>query len=412
MERCFMPRTLTQKMLISGLIFLILTGLSAVFAIVNVSAALQTLDRQHMAIHQDLQNALASILLSFGLLELMILIGLSMLRKRIIRPIRELAIAAGAVAEGQPHTAIAVQGDDEIGHLQQAFNQMVQNLQEQRMAFEQRTEAEKARAAAEQANQAKSSFLANMSHELRTPLTAIIGYSELLQQEIEMLNRSDLANDLTKIYDAGQHLLSVINDVLDISKIEAGKMSLHLESFSIGPMILGVVMTVRPLVEHNGNVLHWDCPDDIGVMYADLTRVRQILFNLLSNAAKFTRNDTVQLGVERILIGGSPWICFRVVDNGIGMTDMQMKNLFEDFHQGDILTTYKYGGTGLGLALSRRFCRMMGGDIMVTSKLGQGSSFTIQLPAAVGESYAEPMDMQVPCCEAPRERMMGSFDLR
>ncbi|MGH2708399.1 MAG: ATP-binding response regulator, partial [Actinomycetota bacterium] len=241
-------------------------------------------------------------------------------------------------------------------------------------------ELQTAKAAAEEANRAKSAFLANMSHELRTPLNAIIGYSEMLQEEAEDLGQDDLILDLKKIHGAGKHLLALINDVLDLSKIEAGKMELHLETFDLAGMLQEVVATIAPLVAKNGNRLDFRGAEDLGAMRADLTKVRQALFNLLSNACKFTSGGVITLAVAPERIDGIGWLHFRVSDTGIGISPEQIKRLFQAFSQADASTAHKYGGTGLGLVISRRFCQMMGGDITVESALGQGSTFTIRLP--------------------------------
>jgi signal transduction histidine kinase len=248
---------------------------------------------------------------------------------------------------------------------------------------EQKEIAQKAMAIAEEANLAKSAFLANMSHELRTPLNAIIGYSEILQEEVRDRDLSDLIPDLKKIQDAGNHLLALINDVLDLSKIEAGKMELHLETFPIETLIHEVVTTVHPLVEKNANVLKVECDREAGSMHADLIRVRQILFNLLSNACKFTNQGDITLRVSRQQIEGGDWVYMRVIDTGIGMTPPQLQKLFQAFSQADSTTSRQFGGTGLGLFLSRRFCQMMGGDIDVESEFGKGTTFIVKLPARV-----------------------------
>jgi PAS domain S-box-containing protein len=242
---------------------------------------------------------------------------------------------------------------------------------------------EKQKDAAEQANKAKSAFLANMSHELRTPLNAIIGYSEMLQEEAQDLGEKGFVDDLKKIHTAGRHLLMLINDVLDLSKIEAGRMDLYLENFPVKGMISEVVATIQPLVTKNGNNLVTNIADDVGDMNADLTKIRQSLFNLLSNACKFTEKGTITLAVDRQADDGKDFISFRVTDSGIGMTPAQLGKLFEAFTQADASTTRKYGGTGLGLAITRRFCRMMGGDVTVTSEVGKGSTFELRLPALV-----------------------------
>jgi signal transduction histidine kinase len=263
-----------------------------------------------------------------------------------------------------------------------------QNVEIQRNStlIEERThELEQARDAAEAANTSKSQFLANMSHELRTPLNAIIGYSDLLIEEAEEMNATDLVPDLDKIRSSGKHLLGLINDVLDLSKIEAGKMEISLETFDVTDVVMAVAAMVRPLVEKNGNTLDLAIQEDIGAMYADLTRVRQILLNLLSNASKFTSGGRVSLAATRGFLDGREEIVFTVRDTGIGMTPAQIKRLFQPFTQADPSTTRKYGGTGLGLSITQRFCQLMNGSIEVESEEGAGSTFTARIPAHVTE---------------------------
>jgi signal transduction histidine kinase/CheY-like chemotaxis protein len=239
-----------------------------------------------------------------------------------------------------------------------------------------------ARDAADEANRTKSSFLANMSHELRTPLNAIIGLTDMLVSNAARFGTDKALEPLRRVHRAGTHLLGLINQVLDLSKIEAGKLELNLESVSIPPLVEEVIGTARPLAEQNKNRLSVQCPGDLPPIEADAMRVRQILLNLLSNACKFTKDGSIILRVVRVAHQGQDCIAVAVADSGIGMTPEQLGRLFEEFSQGDATTARQYGGTGLGLAITRRLCQMMGGDVSVTSEVGKGTTFTVRLPVA------------------------------
>jgi signal transduction histidine kinase/DNA-binding response OmpR family regulator len=321
-----------------------------------------------------------------------------------MRTVSRLKEVSEHMVSGSMDDVVILETRDELGQVVTSFNNVATRL---RMEWAQaREESRRARAAeaqlreheeelvrakeaAEGANRAKSQFLANMSHELRTPLNAIIGYSEMLQEASEDVGQEDFIPDLKKIHAAGKHLLALINDILDLSKVEAGKMTPFLETFDVANLVQEVATTIHPLVQKNANTLEIQTGDAIGTMYSDVTKVRQCLFNLLSNACKFTERGTLRLQVTREPVAGSEVLRFKVSDTGIGMTPEQLGKLFQAFAQADATTTRKYGGTGLGLALTRRFCQLMGGDIAVTSELGKGSTFTMQLPAEA-PAQAEP----------------------
>lgn len=332
----------------------------------------------------------------------------------ITRPLNKIIASTEQLGRGDFDIVLPVNDRGEVGVLARSFRDMVNQIRERNRSLEEEREtirnlnddltleksllrirvnertselqhtAEQLKAARDEAieaNRAKSAFLAQMSHELRTPLNAIIGYGELLTEEVEEDESTKrFIPDLKKIIDAGKHLLALINDVLDISKIEAGRMELYNESFDVRPMIESVVTTVDPLVKKNTNTLRWTCDDRLTTLFADKTRVRQILFNLLSNACKFTEKGEITLtaGVEQL--NGTEMASFAIRDSGIGMTPEQMSKLFQSFQQADVSTTRKYGGTGLGLAITRRFCEMMGGDVTVRSEHGKGSTFTARFP--------------------------------
>jgi two-component system sensor histidine kinase/response regulator len=242
---------------------------------------------------------------------------------------------------------------------------------------------------AEIATRAKSEFLASMSHELRTPLNAIILYSELLQEDAKGRQADGSVPDLQRIQSAGKHLLDLINGILDLSKIEAGKMALELEPFDVKEMIEALAYTVAPLVEKNRNVLTVHCTNDVGVIHGDLTKTRQILLNLLSNAGKFTSDGAIAIEVYGCTVYGERGVEFSVTDTGVGMTAEQSRKVFEPFTQADVSTTRKYGGTGLGLAIVARFCELMGGTVSVSSRPGDGSRFVVRLPAVMVDATAE-----------------------
>jgi len=321
--------------------------------------------------------------------------------RAIAGPIEQMIETADQVGEESDFALrIPVTSDKhtEIGRLTATLNKLIKRVAKYT------EELQRAKIAAEAANRSKSVFLANMSHELRTPLNAIIGYSEMLHEESQDLGYTDFLPDLDKIKTAGKHLLDMISDILDISKIEAGHVTLYLEDFAVQQLIDDVVSTAKPLTEKNGNILKVKTATELGSMYADLPKVRQVLLNLLSNASKFTTKGTITLQVQRAKKIPEEWkqnsinaqmmpnaktqyLVFQVRDTGIGMNEEQVKHIFKAFIQADASTTKRFGGTGLGLAISQRLCEILGGGIHVKSKEGVGSTFIVWLPVHVKGQY-------------------------
>lgn len=336
------------------------------------------MQRLHDRVRQYVRVVIGTLILA----ALLVYILAARMQKVISNPILQLATTARNVSETRDYTQrVRRETDDETGELVERFNEMLAQIEKHERQLKDVNEqlAVSERRALE-ATRAKSEFLANMSHELRTPLTAIIGFSEVLLDEAKEENDEQRIDDLQRINGPANHLLGLINEVLDLAKIEANKMTLNLEDFAVDGVIENVLTTLTPLAEARGNKLTVNCPTEIGDLHADQMKVRQCLFNLIGNANKFTENGAVTLDVKLIRKGKRKLVQFDITDTGIGMTAEQLDRLFNAFSQADASTSRKYGGTGLGLVITKHFCEMMGGSISVKSLPGKGSCFTVRLP--------------------------------
>jgi signal transduction histidine kinase len=354
------------------------TELNASLNALNSQSTTSVLDRQKASATSTIAVALAALLLGAGVSYLIF--------HRLTSSVRNVAQRARQIGrvvawEGFEHFEVPVSSSDEIGDLTVAFNEMSRALERNDAERRQHVlDLAAARDRALAASQAKTDFLATVSHELRTPLSAIIGYSEMLQESADVTGQTSSVPDLRRISISAHHLLRLIDDLLDLSKVEAGRMEVIIEDFPVSELINEIAPEVRPLVAKNANRLEMDVPAEIGAMRTDRVKVKQALLNLLSNAAKFTSNGVVRLNVRASNEAEAEWVVFTVSDSGIGMSADQVERIFEEFKQADPKIARQYGGTGLGLAISRKLCRLMGGDILVESAPARGSTFTVRLP--------------------------------
>ncbi len=337
-------------------------------------------DKIYETLYRDVQLAAILIILTLFAASVAAFIALSMI---VNNPLAKLLDSIRETKPGQMRPMVKLTSKDELGRVVDEYNNMIE---QERNHID---ELEMARSQAEAATHTKSQFLATMSHELRTPLNAVIGISEMLLEEVQEKKEDDYIEPLTRVSRAGKHLLSLINEILDLSKIEAGKMDLIPEHIQIIEFLDDISFTSKPLVEQNKNKFSIVCPDNIGSIFADPTRLRQIILNLISNACKFTSNGEITLSVQSVEIELTDWYEFKVKDTGIGMKLDQTEKLFDEFTQADSSTTRNFGGTGLGLAICRRLCDIMGGSITLESELGVGTVFTFVLPAVGKMQYSK-----------------------
>ncbi len=306
----------------------------------------------------------------------------------IARPMRQMTMMMNQMAEGDLDRSVSYTRKDEFGLMATTFNTLTKKLRQNYQTLENRSaelegankDLETARSMAEAADKTKSQFLANMTHELRTPLNAIIGYSEMMVEDADELTTEDFVGDLQRVISSAKHLLALINDILDISKIESGKSTLDLEGFELKELVFDLESIVGPLIRKGNNGFEINFDETLVEVYSDQMKIRQCLLNLLSNAGKFTHNGKVTLEVNREKTNAEDWMIFKIIDTGIGMTEKQLKQIFNPFTQADQTTTRKYGGTGLGLAITEKIARLLGGNITVESTLGEGTRFIMRLP--------------------------------